>query len=33
MLTELYEIEFAIGEVKDRVTYVDSPITDLVSPI
>lgn len=33
MLTSLYEIEFAIGEVKDRIRDVETPISTNVSPI
>ena len=33
MLEELYEIEFAIGEVKDRIRDIDNPSTENVSPI
>jgi hypothetical protein len=33
MLKELYEIEFAFGEVKDRIRDIDNPSTDTVSLI
>lgn len=33
MLTELFEIEFSIGEVKDKVRDVDEPLSEIVSPI
>ncbi len=33
MLKELYEIEFAFGEVKDRIRDIENPSTDTVSLI
>ena len=33
MLKEIYEIDFAIGEWKDRVRDVEQPISSVVSPI
>ncbi len=33
MLQELYEIEFAFGEVKDRIRDIENPSSDTVSLI
>jgi hypothetical protein len=33
MLKELYEIEFALSEVKDRIRDIENPLTTNVSPI
>jgi hypothetical protein len=33
MLKELYEIEFALAEVKDKIRDIENPINLNVSPI
>jgi hypothetical protein len=33
MLKELYEIEFSLGEIKDRIRDIENPSTTNVSPI